>query len=727
MINTPTDNLRTSYMKPWTEGSHVSITKQDIIDTYTENINIKEEEYNIKFGNLIQPPQITTSLFHYQKRALYEAIQNEINGGSIEWTEKDDVHQYNIPLGIIDLPPGDGKTLVAISIMANPFPSENFQKSNSLYRIINSVNYNNNIYPCYYNHNHYKHFRNICLNKSVVFCSRSVSRQWESEIKKHSSLKVISFFRPSDWYKKTTDNYLKFRKCPQCCRSKAKIGTHGITNEDERYYCELHAKSKYRGDVIINVLQEKVNQYLMNADADIIIIDTASAPALFEIYDGDFNRNGVLFSRVFFDDLDVTPIPNFGTFYGLYNWFLSGTSTHIIHNFINKRNTFFKCMFHGLSRIIKHITIGKYEPEFVYWSKSQHQLNVHTTMFQRKVLCKVRESFRLMINVMRGKNERLLDLVEQNDIEGIKRLLFDADDNTDTTPDYSRIDFNARTVLEGVRQKLKQMIDNLSDRIETLKDDKVRKQLVIEKSELEGRIHYLNQNEISTCENSNKIECTVCYDVLHFPIIITCCKNLFCSKCARRLYNCTTCRNTIGSNGVQLVPFHGSVLGPIRKRKTVIIEDDDDDSNGFKPVWPDVPQSKEVMLKIMIQELIWFSETNGLPVPKIILVSGLDRNLSKIKDYLGDELKTRMNMIHLQGTSNMISHQIEAFKNSTTPSLLLLSSVNHASGINLPFVTDIIFYHSLGESFDTQVLGRSLRCDRILPVLRVQYLQYQYQ
>jgi hypothetical protein len=124
----------------------------------------------------------------------------------------------------------------------------------------------------------------------------------------------------------------------------------------------------------------------MNVEADIIIIDTASAPTLFDIYDGDFNQHGILFSRVFFDDLDVTPIPNFGTFYGLYNWFLSGTSTHIIHNFINKRNIFFKCMFHGLGRILKHVVIGKYEPEFVYWSKSQHQLNVTTTMFQRKTL-----------------------------------------------------------------------------------------------------------------------------------------------------------------------------------------------------------------------------------------------------------------------------------------------------------------------------------------------------
>ena len=87
---------------------------------------------------------------------------------------------------------------------------------------------------------------------------------------------------------------------------------------------------------------------------------------------------------------------------------------------------------------------------------------------------------------------------------------------------------------------------------------------------------------------------------------------------------------------------------------------------------------------------------------------------AKCANELHDDLKERgIESIILRGTNKTIIKTIDIFKNSTMVNVMFMYSTVYCAGLNLEFVTHMIFHHSiLDRSINKQLIGRAQRLGR---------------
>ena len=110
---------------------------------------------------------------------------------------------------------------------------------------------------------------------------------------------------------------------------------------------------------------------------------------------------------------------------------------------------------------------------------------------------------------------------------------------------------------------------------------------------------------------------------------------------------------------------------------------------------------------------------NVKPSQKFLVVSNYDSTFANIKQKLFDH---NIKFSVIAGSSAHIQKVIKEYISGEIQ-VILMNSNNFGSGLNLEMTTDIIIYHKLKKTTETQVIGRAQRLGR-KSQLNITYLKH---
>lgn len=214
-------------------------------------------------------------------------------------------------------------------------------------------------------------------------------------------------------------------------------------------------------------------------------------------------------------------------------------------------------------------------------------------------------------------------------------------------------------------------------------------------NEIKGKIRRIEADIVRIQEKMSQIAkevCSVCYEAPEQTLVTPCCSNVFCGTCILqwivRHLDCPLCREPIHPNDLKAVSADSSVNTPVTHA-------------------PAVPTKMEALLKIL--------EAN--PEGKFLIFSRYDNPLEDIRA----SIEHRFPIQYLQGNKDMIARQAADFEKGPTK-ILLVNSNTSIAGMNIPFATHIILLHKMGQVEEQNILGRSYRLGRNVPLRFIRLL-----
>ena len=220
-------------------------------------------------------------------------------------------------------------------------------------------------------------------------------------------------------------------------------------------------------------------------------------------------------------------------------------------------------------------------------------------------------------------------------------------------------------------------------------------------------------------------ECVICYDEFEKNhMILLCCGVIICCNCIDKLIKfhkkCPHCRQNMDRNNLVYMPMS------IDDMETMDIDDIKENPS------VDYQNNKLDALNGILNDAIKYNtfraNINNVQIgirnqlndgiKKIIVVSKSNSTLHKLRGKF-------KNVYTIQGRPNQITKIIENFKKDNNSAILFLNGMNHSAGLNLEFVTDIVFMHKIiNHSIETQIIGRGQRIGRYCS-LNVWYILFE--
>jgi SNF2 family DNA or RNA helicase len=305
---------------------------------------------------------------------------------------------------------------------------------------------------------------------------------------------------------------------------------------------------------------------------------------------------------------------------------------------------------------------------------------------ETKQLVKNCKTFTEIQKVILDWNKTLLDIEKdkinmfQSDIEYYQNEINNANDTNNIELEF----------IESCRLKLSTLKRNMT--IAKKKYDEIFRTW----SYLKNSVDELKYNNIS-------LTCPICLDDIdNENIVITKCGHKFCWDCIyethKILYKtrdntikCPTCNNIMSNKDIYL-------LNNIENENILYSELND--------IIQNVKSTK-------IGNIIHFLKTSIDKQDKVILFSQWDELLHKVGNIIE---KYNINPLYCNGTVYKRKKAINQFCRDSTSNLIMLSSKNCASGINLTIANKIIFLEPIygtqdyRHNIESQAIGR---CDRI--------------
>lgn len=281
---------------------------------------------------------------------------------------------------------------------------------------------------------------------------------------------------------------------------------------------------------------------------------------------------------------------------------------------------------------------------------------------------------------------RALELLHSGSTsEAISYLNCNADTSDNIVKSLTNYYRNKLTNLNFKIQYIHQI--NISDR-----DREERlKQPLIDKEKLEQTIQGIKDR----IENASNDLCPICFDNFNVPVASNCCQNIFCMECllqcASRTKKCPLCRDKIDTS----------------KLHAIVSENETTEQTTTTDTLPTKDDSLVDILK------------NAESFKKFLVVSNYDSTFTNIQQKLLDN-NIKFSMI--SGTSAHIQKVIRDYVSGEIQ-VILLNSTHFGSGLNLEMTTDVVIYHKLKKSTETQVIGRAQRLGRTSQ-LNVTYLKH---
>ena len=282
---------------------------------------------------------------------------------------------------------------------------------------------------------------------------------------------------------------------------------------------------------------------------------------------------------------------------------------------------------------------------------------------------------------------RALELLHSGSTsEAISYLNCNADTSDNIVKSLTNYYRNKLTNLNYKIQYIQQINISNRDREERLK------QPLLDKEKLEKTIQGI-KNRI---ENASDKLCPICFDNFNVPVASNCCHNIFCMECllqcASRTKKCPMCREKLDTS-----KLHAIVSENEATTQTTTTTDT-------------LPTKDDSLINIL---------KNAESSKKFLVVSNYDSTFTNIQQKLLDN-NIKFSMI--TGTSAHIQKVIREYVSGEIQ-VILLNSTHFGSGLNLEMTTDIIIYHKLKKSTETQVVGRAQRLGRTSQ-LNVTYLKH---
>jgi hypothetical protein len=187
--------------------------------------------------------------------------------------------------------------------------------------------------------------------------------------------------------------------------------------------------------------------------------------------------------------------------------------------------------------------------------------------------------------------------------------------------------------------------------------------------------------------------CSICYEKPEHKAIMNCCSAAYCFQCATqwiaRRHTCPNCRSIASAATLHVVVDERALIG------------------SQKPA-PDILSKSDTAIAL-IDHIIAQSDSS-----RILLCCSNTAIFDRI------DLLSRHGVAVLKGTGAAINNSVDRFIHGDMK-IMCVSSGCYCSGINLPFISDVIVFDRMERSTEDQVIGRAQRPGRHAP-LKVWYL-----
>lgn len=351
-------------------------------------------------------------------------------------------------------------------------------------------------------------------------------------------------------------------------------------------------------------------------------------------------------------------------------WFVTATPVELLyHNHSNQnflQSIFSNCMDYHIFQNL----IVKNDDEFVKHSFSLPPIYRH-----------YHQSHQPLYNVVKNiLSDSISDLIGAGNIEKAIRQL----GGTSTSNIFSLIEEEKVEQVREARYKIEKF-RRLNDTSRLQKWMHRQQQLEKEIEELKRRYKEFIINEM----------CQICLAKNDQPVLVSCCQNAYCGKCIiewlKTKSSCPHCRSLITTD-------------------KIIYLKQENDRHEYTDALPNsrTKKTKQAIILDIIE---------SKPKGKIIIFSDYDETFSPIRNALQEE---GIFFAEICGTRESREKKIDSFKHGDL-SVLFLNSMANGAGINLQEASDIILYHRMSESQETQVIGRAYRIGRTKP-LDIHYL-----
>lgn len=260
----------------------------------------------------------------------------------------------------------------------------------------------------------------------------------------------------------------------------------------------------------------------------------------------------------------------------------------------------------------------------------------------------------------------------------------------------------------------------------TLKLSVYRRNLTNDKKmyiNLEKTYSYLEKT-INSIKENNIESCPICLDDMNELAIISC-GHKFCWKCiddyskVNHIKKCPICKAVFTSKDVYLIKkTNVSNSNNGNEELIEIINNTKSTKIGNIIYWLKEKLSKKKQTNVDTIPNDNYNNYNAQITPKnkiekIIIFSQWDEILNKVSDYLNEY---NINVVHCKGSVYQKKNSIDLFMTSDKHNIIMLSSRNAASGINLTVANQIILIEPVygNNEYRTNIENQAIgRCARI--------------
>lgn len=413
-------------------------------------------------------------------------------------------------------------------------------------------------------------------------------------------------------------------------------------------------------------------------DIDVVLIGETMYKRFYKVCEN------IRFNRILIDEADTIKLPRDMNCQFNFLWFITGTPSGLFYNnksFINK-------IFKENTLNVNSNFVIKNDDNFI----DKSIILPHPKRF--KVKCITPIELNLIKDLIPPS---ILQMINAgNSDQAIKTLNCNIDTNDN--------------ILQVITKNLR---DSISNKKIELEAEKKKYYPVNLKKEHELKIKLI-ENQIDKLVNKyedikkkiydlNDTNCPVCMGEFTNPVIVNCCKNMFCFDCLAvsmgELKNnkCPYCTQKIAKTDIHI--FQNDDINKIKNTSLL-----SNDSNKYE-----TKEKLDVLLDLVKKK----------PDGSFMIFAGFQETFNKIEVKLKEENIT----YHiLKGQSSVVKKSIDDFREKKVR-ILMLNSQFFGAGMNLQMATDIIIYHRFTKEMEEQIIGRAQRLGRdIHSPLNVYYL-----
>lgn len=620
-----------------------------------------------------QPPHIKITLRPHQRTLLAAARTLEANANIT--TLKVDEPQLLTPYGVIADRVGSGKSIVALSLLADPPPTVKSEVSVVEAGAARVLRYKHRDLPPIVNVTQAmmdisggKAFMDtlrgisgsdrIQTRAALVIVPHTVLPQWDSYIRDQTTLKAVVVRRTAD-----------------------------CDYENPRFYHNVFS-------------------------ADLVLVSTTMIKRFYGalLFHGGYTSR-IVWSRVFVDEADSITLPiREGDIAARFFWFITGSHLNMIFSrgiwgyrlvglppelqarlgtgtvsgITGSATGFAHTMVADMLDPILVRPILRNAEAWIEQSLSQPVITHET------VLCKAPASLGILKNFV---TPAALEALHAGDVAGALAAL-----GLEVSSKESIVD----AVTAGLRHDIDQAEKLLAFKHTMDYSSPAAKADGIARAE--AKVTALKEKLAALEARISGVEsqlCPICYDTPHTPTLTPCCRQTFClacvCECVAKKPACPLCRVAIKS---------------VKELMVVGVGGGGDGATSVSASTEDGPPTKgAALLKLL---------SSAEPTDKYLVFSSHEASFKGLREVLAAKgIKCEL----LSGTAARIQRLRKQFADGKVQ-VLCMNARHVGAGLNLEMATHVVLYHKMNVEMEQQVIGRALRFERATE-LRVIHLAHE--